>query len=87
MLADYARNLDDQTRRALATRWRAAGWTGALESFAGRPAREGLVMATLASALARTCKGRVLLMEAAALFGLPTGAWTPDEIDAAQPRF
>jgi hypothetical protein len=83
-LEDYGRNLDRETIRTLAERWRKAGHHYEITSFAGRGPHELRILVALAAALADACQGYVILMDDN-FFDLDVGVYTPEQFKQATP--
>jgi len=85
-LQDYGRNIDSETVRDLAQRWREAGHFYGLTSLMGRSLPEPHLFVGLASALATVCRGYVIVMNDGIL-DLGVGVYSPEQFKLAQPRF
>jgi hypothetical protein len=84
-LEDFARNLEQARRDALAAQWQAVGFSYGAITHGGRNRNEGPIFVALAVIVAQLCDGQILIKDDA--FSLPVGCYTPEEFRGAHTRF
>lgn len=85
-LQDYGRNLSADLLRDYTYQWDAAGYMIEITSFGGRSKEEPRLMVTLASAIAKSCAGYIIVSDEH-IFGVKVGVYSPDVIATLRPDF
>jgi hypothetical protein len=85
-LEDYGRNLEPGEIETLAKRWRTARHYYGICSLGGRSQPEPKLFVTLATAIAYSCVGYVIVMNND-IFDLGVGVYTPEQFRHTQPKF
>jgi hypothetical protein len=85
-LEDYGCNLELKELQILAERWRVARHFYGVTSMGGRSKHEPRLFVALATAIAYTCAGYVIVMNND-IFDLGVGVYEPEKFQHAEPRF
>jgi hypothetical protein len=85
-LEDYGSNLDPQKVQILLERWRIARYFYIITSFGGRSQPEPRLLIALASAIAYSCAGYIVVTNND-LFDLDIGIYTSEEFQYTKPKF
>jgi hypothetical protein len=85
-LEDYGCNLDSKEVQTLSERWRVARYFYNITSFGGRSQPEPRILIILATAIAYTCSGYIVVTNNN-LFDLSIGVYTSEEFQHTKPRF
>ncbi|MEH2139402.1 hypothetical protein [Nostoc sp.] len=85
-LEDYGENLEPKEVQILLERWRIARYFYIITSFGGRSRPEPRLFIALATAIAFSCSGYIIVTNND-LFDLGVGIYTPEEFQYTKPKF